>query len=97
MIKKLELMPYAQAHIEIDENDAKTLVSYRTVVAYIDSDGWLEVYGLYSATTRRHIGAFVKEFSCLDYQTAKQIYNDNMRINIHTGEVEPLFDDDDDE
>ena len=62
-------------------------------VGAISSDGWLEIFGLYSATTRKHIGAFVKEYVIFpngthgDYQFAKKIYNDNYRFNIATGEV----------
>jgi hypothetical protein len=47
----------------------------------------LRVYGLYSATTRRHIGAFVKEYANLTYQTAKRLYEDGYGYNIHTGEI----------
>jgi hypothetical protein len=91
-IKKLNAMPYAQAHIEIDDNGNKNLFSYVTLVASVTNDGWLTVYGLYSATTRKHIGAFVKECSkgVLDYHTAKAAYNDNYSINVFTGEVVDL-------
>jgi hypothetical protein len=85
-IKKLTKMPYAQAHVEIHGNTIN-LFSYVTLVATIDADGWLTVYGLYSQTTRRHIGAFCKEYANCDYHTAKQIYNDGYKFNIHTGEI----------
>lgn len=92
-IKKLSAMPYAQAHVEIDNENNISLFSYVTRVAAISSDGWLEIFGLYSATTRKHIGAFVKEYVIFpngnhgDYQLAKKIYNDNHRFNIATGEI----------
>lgn len=86
-IKKLTAMPYAQAHIEITDEGEILLFSYVTLVAAIDADGWFECYGLYSATTRKHISAFAKEYTPFDYATAKMMYNDNMKINIHTGEV----------
>lgn len=86
MIKKLERMPYAQAHVEINENGNITLVSYTTVVATI-VDGWLSVYGLYSQTTRKHISAFVREYTPFEYSTAKALYEDNESINIYTGEL----------
>lgn len=88
-IKKLTAMPYAQAHIEIAEDGTATLFSYVTRVAEISSDGWLTVYGLHSMTTRKHIGAFVKEYSkgVLNYQSAKACYDDNYMLNIFTGEV----------
>ena len=87
-IKKLTAMPYAQAHVEIREN-ATTLFSYVTRVAEIDND-WLTIYGLYSATTRRHIGAFVKEYAGIGYQIAKMLYNDGYRYNIKTGEIKEI-------
>ena len=90
-IKKLSAMPYAQAHIEIREDGSISLFSYVTLVAHITADGWLTVYGLYSATTRKHISAFMREYAkpC-NYQTAKTIYNNGVMINIHTGEIMDL-------
>lgn len=89
-IKKLSAMPYAQAHVEIHENGDIALFSYVTLVATIDSEGWLTVYGLHSATTRKHIGAFVKEYTdgVLNYHNAKAAYNGNYRLNVNTGEVD---------
>jgi hypothetical protein len=86
---KLRAMPYAQAYIKHEPNRI-TLVSYVTEVAAIIG-GVLVVRGLYSATTRRHIGCFVKEYANIDYQTAKMLCNDGMEYNIHTGEVRNLF------
>ena len=90
-IKKLSAMPYAQAHIEITEEGHIALFSYLTLVATIDKNGWLQVYGLHSQTTRRHISAFVAEYTpdC-DYNIAKFIYQNDMVLNIHTGEVVEL-------
>ena len=45
-IKKLTAMPYAQAHIEIDNDRNTHLFSYATLVATITNDGWLTVNGL---------------------------------------------------
>lgn len=86
-MKKLSAMPYAQAHIEIDDENNIYLFSYVTCVAHIDRDGWLTIHGLYSMTTRRHIGCFCKEYANCDYHTAKTIYNDNYKMNIYTGEI----------
>lgn len=86
-IKKLTALPYAHAHVEISEDGTITLFSYVTRVAEIDSDGFLTVYGLYSMTTRKHISAFVREYTPFDYQGAKACYEDNYKINIYTGEV----------
>lgn len=93
-IKKLTAMPYAQAHVEIDNQNNKNLFSYVTLVANITDDGWLSVFGLHSMTTRKHISAFVKEYSngVLDYSNAKAAFEDNYRINIYTGEIQGLED-----
>ena len=87
---KLSAMPYAQAKVLIFEDGTIQLMSYATVVATIDPEGWLTIHGLYSMTTRKHIGAFMREFANMDYHTAKQIYTDGYQMNIHTGEVIPL-------
>ena len=89
-IKKLAKMPYAQAHVEIDEIGNISLFSYVTLVAELSADGWLRVHGLYSATTRKHISAFMKEFTTLDYYTAKGCYEGKYRLNVNTGEVEEI-------
>ena len=88
MIRKLKKMPYANA--TIIENDSKniSLISYVTTVVEI-KDGWLQVNGLYSRTTRHHISNFMREFG-FSYQLAKQLYEDKMVLNIFTGEVKNL-------
>lgn len=95
-IKKLTRMPYAQAHVEIDDQGNIYLFSYVTLVASLDKDGWLEIYGLYSMTTRHHISAFMREYveypnrECGEYCQAKRLYEQNIRLNIYTGEVEDI-------
>ena len=95
-IKKLASMPYAQAHVEIDEDGNKYLFSYRTMVIELTADGWLTCTGTYSRTTIRHIGAFMREYvewpngERGDYFTAKNAYLGKYRLNIETGEVEDL-------
>lgn len=66
-IRKLKDHEYAQARVEI-ENDGDSiiyrLVSYSTHVATVreTAAGWfLDCYGLYSMTTRRHIGWFLDD------------------------------------
>lgn len=87
MEKKLNAMPCAQAKVIIMDNGNIILRSYYTDVAMIRSDGWLTINGLYSATTRKHIGAFVKEYANITYQLAKDLYFKKMAYNIYTGEV----------
>ena len=84
-IIKLSAMPYAQAKVIKNEDGAIVLQSYQTLVATISRDGWLSINGLYSATTRKHIGAFVREYAHISYQLAKQLYEDGYLYNIYTG------------
>lgn len=86
-INKLSAHPHAQAAVFCYDNGTKTLVSYQTIVAEIDSCGWLSIRGLYSMTTRKHIGAFVREYANIDYQVAKMLYENNEQYNIYTGEI----------
>lgn len=88
--KRLSHMPYAQAGVNFKEGGVE-LISYSTSVCYIDADGWLYCNGTYSATTRKHIGAFLKEYgNGASYYDAKRCYECNERYNIFTGEVEAL-------
>lgn len=91
--KKLSRMPYAQARVEIDENGGICLVSYSAIVIIIDPQGWLSCTGTYSATTRKHISAFMHEYgNGAGYYTAKKCYEDNAIYNIYTGEIISLAD-----
>lgn len=91
MTKKLTAHASAQCHIEIAPN-ATTFVSYRTPVIIIDTLGWLEITGLYSMTTRKQIGWFLKEYApSITFQMVKKCLEDNTMINIYTGEIIPLF------
>ena len=86
MTRKFTDHPHAQACIIEMPNGYKALQSYQTIVIEIDHEGWLKVDGLYSMTTRRHIGWFMRELG-FTYQLAKQLYEDNKEMNIYTGEV----------
>ncbi len=85
MIIKFADHKYAQAHME-PIHGGLALYSYDTRVAEV-VDGWLRINGLYSMTTRRHIGWFMRELGGFTYQLAKQLYEDNKLFNIYTGEV----------
>lgn len=95
--KRLDEMPYAQAGIQLI-NNAYWLVSYTTHVARVTKDGWLYVGGLYSATTRKHIGAFLKEMKRMfafrpdlaTYQVAKRCYEKGIEINLWNGDETPV-------
>jgi len=87
-IRKLSAMPYAQAHIEIDDAGNISLFSYVTKVAEIDTDGFVTCFGLYSMTTRKHISAFMREYAQpLDYYDIKKAYENDYKINYLTGEI----------
>lgn len=84
--RKFNDHPHAQANIIESLDGAKALVSYTTTVITVDNEGWLHVTGLYSPTTIKHIGWFMRELG-FTYQLAKQLYNDHKDFNIYTGEV----------
>ena len=77
---------YAQAQINTYEDGSIALQSYDTIVVEINPEGWLKVNCLYSKTTIRHIGWFMRELG-LTYQLAKQLYHDGKLYNLNTGEV----------
>lgn len=79
----------ASACINYYADGTIALQSYNTIVAEINPAGWLKVNGLYSMTTRKHIGWFMRHFN-FTYQLAKQIFEDDKIFNIHTGEVKAL-------
>lgn len=88
IIKKLEnLRSDANALVIIEKDGTINLVSYETIVAIIDSEGWLLIKGLYSKTTKKHIGAFMQEFCNLEFEDAEKIYDNAWLLNIHTGEI----------
>ena len=86
LIRKLKEIPYGQCFVEKANDNTFYLWSYRTLVAKVE-DSWLTINGLYSMTTRKHIGAFMREYCKSNYQMAKQLYTDGYMLNIDTGEV----------
>ena len=78
-------MPYAQAEVKLYDDGSIALISYVTNVASI-VNGWVTVHGLYSMTTRKHLGAFAKEYCRTTYHTLKKCYNENLQYNIDTKE-----------
>ena len=85
---KLKNHPYAQCSVRVLLDGSIVFTSYNTDVIYIDKDGWLCVSGLYSATTRKQIGYFLKEYvPALSYYDIKSLYYNSRVINIYTGEI----------
>lgn len=89
MFVALKKMPYAQAKVQILEtgnNFRCNLISYKTCAAYIIDGGWVVVTGLYSATTRRHLSAFAREYCGTEYATLKRCFCEGLSYNIYTKE-----------
>lgn len=87
-IRKLDNHRYSQCHVEITDT-ATHFFSYSTLVCSIE-DGWLSCFGLYSMTTRKQIGWFLKEYAPrITFQMVKQCVEQDMMINIDTGEIVP--------
>lgn len=76
MRKSLKNHPYSQCYVEV-ENGTTCFVSYSTAVIFITNEGgkrYVECTGTYSATTRKQIGYFLKEYAPdLIYQDMKKI------------------------
>ena len=90
MERSLRKMPYAQAKVRNYcgiGRDLIVLQSYQTDVIIIDND-WLEVTGLYSMTTRKHISAFMAEYgNGYTFKDAKECFEKGYKLNIATGEI----------
>lgn len=84
--KTLKKMPYAQAKVRIYDDGTIEMISYSTVVCII-KNGVVYCTGTYSQTTRKHISAFMSEYTPFDYYTAKYIAGTNMGVSCITGEV----------
>ena len=87
-IMKLKNHPYAQCSVRVLLDGSLVFTSYNTDVIYIDKDGWLYVSGLYSATTKKQIGYFLKEYvPFLSFQDIKSLYYNKSLLNIYTAEI----------
>lgn len=84
-VKFITNHPYANTHIRIWNDNTVELISYTTTIIKITPEGWLSCNGLYSMTTIKHIGWFMREGG-FTYQLAKQLYLDNKEFNVYTGE-----------
>ena len=85
---RLKNHPYAQCSVRELIDGSVVFTSYNTDVIYIDKDGWLYISGLYSPTTRKQIGYFLKEYvPALTYQDIKSLYYNKRLLNIYTAEI----------
>lgn len=76
--------PHAQCHVEQSEFYSLDMkfVSYNTPVLIIFNNE-MEVTGLYSKTTRKQIGWFLKEyFPNISYQDVKKAYEKGEKIKL---------------
>ena len=93
MERTLKSMPYAQAKVRNYCDIGKDLIvlqSYSTDVIIIKND-WLTCTGLYSMTTRKHIGAFMREYgNGFTFQDVKKALESHQTFNIATGEWKSL-------
>lgn len=85
---KFEEHTNAQARINYYTDGTVALQSYNTIVVEV-REGWVKINGLYSATTRKHIGWFAKMLN-LTYQDLKRLYEDNKMYNVYSGEIKDM-------
>lgn len=89
--RRLAYCPNGSAGVNFTRDGSVILRSYETNVCQIDAAGWLTCTGTYSATTRKHIGAFLREYGRrATYQDAKKAAEMGHAFNIYSGEVLPL-------
>lgn len=86
-MKIVNLNTTKTVRVIFDDDDSITLISYSMPVITIDADGWLACNGLYSRTTIRHIGQFMRAYTSGNYYDAKACAVNNLVYNIYTGEV----------
>ena len=85
--RNLKYCPYGSTGVDIYRDGTIALISYTTRVIEINKAGYLTCTGTYSATTRKHIRAFLKEYApALCYADIKPIAGTEQKINIWTGE-----------
>ena len=86
---RLKYCPHGQAGVIYRENGV-VLYSYSTPILYLDNDGTIEMLfnPAYSRTTGKHVGYFCREFCPkIGYYTCKKLYNDDVKMNVYTGEI----------
>ncbi len=79
---------YAQCKILVRNDGTLLLKSYNTIVCGLTKDGWLDCSGLYSRTTIKHIGWFMRYFgNGCSYYDAKYAWKNDCVVNTKTGEI----------
>ena len=70
------------------------LMSYESLICTIDKNRFLSfsLNPSYSRTTTTHVTWFLKKFAPnISLNTCKICYNQDMQVNVDTGEIKPLF------
>ena len=79
----LKSMPYASAKVLYTDDGTVLLRSYTTIVAAIDSNGYVYCFWNYSATTRKHLSAFARQYG-FTYKVFKDLMDGRIdSFNIH--------------
>lgn len=68
----------------LHDDGAISFMSDRRVIARISAEGLLEIYELSPSV---HLDAFMKEYADTDYETAKNLYYQDLLLNVRTGET----------
>ena len=82
----------AQCKILVDYDGNICLLSYNTIVCKVNTDGWFYINGLYSRTTIKHIGWFMRYISAhfstsVSYYDAKRCYEHDLIMNVKSKEA----------
>jgi len=89
--RKLSNHKYSQCHINRFDDGTVQFVSYTTPVVEIRPNGY--VYALpyfnYSATTRKQVGWFLREYTDLSYQYLKSCSHGGFAVHAHYGDIIP--------
>lgn len=86
--EKLTAHPFSQCHIAVDDN-MTIFVSYRTPVVVIDGNGYVHAMNMiyWSATTRRQISWFLREYTGISYATLRDAAREGLAIHSQYGDV----------
>ena len=65
MTNNMKYCPYGSCYATRNDDGSVTLTSYRTKILTVTADGWVNFhYDLTcTATTRKHVGCFLKEYA----------------------------------
>lgn len=95
-VRKLTAHASANCRVRVYDNGDLVLQSYATDVIYYDkAHDRVFCTGLYSMTTRKHIGWFLREYPILrnlSYQDMRNSYDSNHSIDVSGKFTVPLTD-----